>query len=284
MHEDITQSPNPQTLTGSTPTAESDYLTQMVDISKSFGGLEVLNEVNLSVKQGEVLGLVGDNGAGKSSLMKILTGAYHPDAGQILFHNAPVHIRRPQDSRKLGIEMIYQDLALCQNRNVSANMFLGRELVRFSLPFGFLKLLDWPEMKRQTEQILGNIHIKVKSLDMAVEKLSGGQRQAVAIGRAISFEPKLVIMDEPTASLALKEVETVLQLIRNLRQKGISVIIISHRIEDIFDVADRITVLRAGRVVGTYDIQSVSPEDIVHAMFLGRSANITEKVVTEGSE
>lgn len=250
--------------------AAGNLLVQMRGISKHFGGLQALRNVNFEIRQGEVLGLVGDNGAGKSTLMKILTGAYHPDEGSIHFNGRPVQLHRPQDSRNLGIEMIYQNLALCPNRNVTANIFLGRERAKFSL-FGFLKVLDWPEMRKQAIHILESLHITIKSLDVPVEKLSGGQQQAVAIGRAVSFDPQLVIMDEPTASLALKEVESVLELIRNLRKRGISVIIISHRLQDVFSVADRIGVLRAGELVEIYNIPQVSPDEVVRAMFLGRN-------------
>lgn len=263
------QSVDPQTDSAEGGEA-SNPLVQMVGISKHFGGLQALRDVNFEVRRGEVLGLVGDNGAGKSTLMKILTGAYHPDEGSIHFNGTPVQLQRPQDSRHLGIEMIYQNLALCPNRNVTANIFLGRERAKLSL-FGFLKVLDWPGMKKQAVQILDSLHITVKSIDVPVEKLSGGQQQAVAIGRAVSFEPQLVIMDEPTASLALKEVESVLELIRNLKKRGISVIIISHRLQDVFSVADRIGVLRAGELVEIYDIQYVSPDEVVRAMFLGRN-------------
>jgi simple sugar transport system ATP-binding protein len=164
--------------------------------------------------------------------------------------------------------MIYQELGLCGKRNATANLFLGRERVKFSL--GFLKILDWSGMRRDATDILDNLHIRLRSLDLPMEKLSGGQRQAVAIGRAVSFNPKLVIMDEPTASLALKEVNAVLELIGSLRQRGISVILISHRLQDVFQVADRITVLRAGEAVATHVTGEVSMDDIVSLMFLGR--------------
>jgi len=248
-----------------------ENLVEMVGISKSFGGLHALKDVNLSVGYHEVVGLVGDNAAGKSTLMKILTGAYNADAGYISFEGSQVDIRRPQDSRSLGIEMIYQDLGLCPKRNVAANLFLGREQVKLSL--GILKILDWPRMKRDTATILENLHINIKQLERPVEKLSGGQRQAVAIGRAVSFDPKLVIMDEPTASLALKEVGAVLDLVGSLRDRGISVILISHRLQDVFQVADRIAVLRAGELVATHNTAEVSMDDIVSLMFLGRERN-----------
>lgn len=253
------------------PPGAGENLVEMSGIHKSFGGLHALKDVNLNVRYHEVMGLVGDNAAGKSTLMKILTGAYNADAGRICFDGCQVDIRRPQDSRNLGIEMIYQDLGLCAKRNVPANLFLGREQVKVSL--GLLKILDWPRMKRDTATILENLHINIKQLDRPIEKLSGGQRQAVAIGRAVSFEPKLVIMDEPTASLALKEVGAVLDLIGSLRDRGISVILISHRLQDVFQVADRIAVLRGGVMVATHPTAEVTMDDIVSLMFLGRERN-----------
>jgi len=253
------------------PTGPGENLVEMSDIHKSFGGLHALKDVNLKVRYHEVMGLVGDNAAGKSTLMKILTGAYSADAGSIRFDGRQVDIRRPQDSRNLGIEMIYQDLGLCAKRNVPANLFLGREQVKLSL--GLVKILDWPRMKRDTATILENLHINIKQLDRPIEKLSGGQRQAVAIGRAVSFEPKLVIMDEPTASLALKEVGAVLELVGSLRERGISVILISHRLQDVFQVADRIAVLRGGEMVATHPTAEVTMDDIVSLMFLGRERN-----------
>ena len=266
-----TQSVQPSIAPGGSAIAApkpGQYLVEMVGIAKSFGGLHALKDVNLNVAYHEVVGLVGDNAAGKSTLMKILTGAYNADVGHIHFEGRKVEIRRPQDSRNLGIEMIYQDLGLCPKRNVPANLFLGREQVKLSL--GLLKILDWPGMKRDTATILENLHINIKQLDRPIEKLSGGQRQAVAIGRAVSFNPKLVIMDEPTASLALKEVGAVLDLIGSLRDRGISVILISHRLQDVFQVADRIVVLRGGEMVASHPAAEVTMDEIVSLMFLGR--------------
>jgi len=260
-----------QTSSTTDPPKSEKNLVEMVGISKSFGGLHALKDVDLNVGYHEVVGLVGDNAAGKSTLMKILTGAYNADAGYIRFEGSQVDIRRPQDSRGLGIEMIYQDLGLCPKRNVAANLFLGREETRVSL--GILRILDWPKMKRDTATILENLHINIKQLERPIEKLSGGQRQAVAIGRAVSFDPKLVIMDEPTASLALKEVGAVLELIGSLRDRGISVILISHRLQDVFEVADRIAVLRAGEMIATHPRADVTMDDIVSLMFLGRERN-----------
>ena len=269
MDTDVHLSPGPQPDTRTALSGTGELLVEMVGIHKSFGGLQALRDVNLTVRRNEVVGLVGDNAAGKSTLMKILTGAYHADRGSIRFDGLPVQIQRPQDSRRLGIEMIYQDLGMCAKRSVVANLFLGRERNRMSL--GFLTILDWPGMRRDAQRILDSLHIEIESLDRPMEKLSGGQRQAVAIGRAVSFDPKVVIMDEPTASLALKEVEAVLDLVRKLRANGISVIFISHRLQDVFSVADRIAVLRSGELVGNYPAAEVTPDEIVRLMFLGRA-------------
>jgi simple sugar transport system ATP-binding protein len=269
MDTDVLLPPGPQPDLQAAPSGRGELLVEMVGISKSFGGLQALRDVNLTVRRNEVLGLVGDNAAGKSTLMKILTGAYHTDHGSIRFDGSPVHIQRPQDSRRLGIEMIYQDLGMCAKRSVVANLFLGRERSRMSL--GFITILDWPGMRQDAQRILSSLHIDIESLDRPVEKLSGGQRQAVAIGRAVSFDPRVVIMDEPTASLALKEVEAVLELVRKLRTNGISVIFISHRLQDVFSVADRIAVLRSGELIGTYPAAEVTPDEIVRLMFLGRA-------------
>jgi ABC-type sugar transport system ATPase subunit len=271
MDSQSVELPKTQASSTTAPHRSDENLVEMVGISKSFGGLHALKDVDLNVGYHEVVGLVGDNAAGKSTLMKILTGAYRADAGYIRFEDSQVDIRHPQDSRGLGIEMIYQDLGLCPKRNVAANLFLGREEVRLSL--GILKILDWPKMKRETALILEQLHIDIKQLDRPIEKLSGGQRQAVAIGRAVSFNPKLVIMDEPTASLALKEVGAVLELIGSLRDRGISVILISHRLQDVFEVADRIAVLRAGEMVAMHPRAEVTMDDIVSLMFLGRERN-----------
>ena len=251
--------------------SRSQNLVEMTNISKSFGGLRALQKVDITVPTGAVVAIVGDNAAGKSTLMKILTGAYQSDSGNISFEGETVSIRTPGDSKKLGIEMIYQDLALCPNRNVTTNIFLGREKTRLNL--GILRVLDWTGMKAEARTILETLQIQIGSLESPLRKLSGGQRQAVAIGRAVSFSPKLVIMDEPTASLAIKEVDAVLDLIRQLQQSGISVILISHRLEDVFAVSDWIFVLRAGRMVRKFVTREVVPDEVIRHMFLGHASD-----------
>lgn len=213
-------------------------------ISKYFGAVTALENVSLHLMRGEVLGVVGDNGAGKSTLMKVLSGLYTPSTGQLLVDGSPVHFNSPRDAHMRGIEMVYQDLALAGNMRISENIFLGREQTRrvFGLPF-----IDNQANIRHAQEHLDKLKIHVKSVHQRVEELSGGQRQAVAIARATAFNAKVVIMDEPTAALAIKEVRKVLDLINDLKSHGIGVILISHRMDDIFYVCDRVMALFRGR-------------------------------------
>lgn len=219
------------------------FRVEMVDIRKSFGAIEALRGVNLRIKPGEVAGLVGDNGAGKSTLMKVLSGAEIPDVGRILVDGEPLPLTGPRSSRAHGIEMVYQDLALCNDLDVAANLFLGRE------PYDqWTRRMNHKAMHAEAAGHLDRLHIRVKKTDQSVATLSGGQRQAVAIARAVTFDPKILILDEPTAALAAKEVETVLQLIRDISSRGVSVVLITHRLQDLFGVADRFVVLYEGIV------------------------------------
>ena len=219
----------------------AEYRVEMVDIRKSFGMIEALRGVNLRVKPGEVVGLVGANGAGKSTLMKMLSGAEIPDSGRILIDGEPLPLTGPGSSRAHGIEMVYQDLALCNDLDVAANLFLGRE------PYHPLtRRLHHARMHAEALQDLERLHIRVNRTDQNVATLSGGQRQAVAIARAVTFDPKVLILDEPTAALAAREVETVLALIRDISSRGVSVVLITHRLQDLFEVADRFVVLYEG--------------------------------------
>ncbi|MFN2175081.1 MAG: ATP-binding cassette domain-containing protein [Anaerolineales bacterium] len=222
-------------------------IVEMINIKKSFGAVQALRSVDLKLNHGEVLGLVGDNAAGKSTLMKVLSGAYIPDEGQILIDSKKVHIGNPEDSRHLGVEMVYQDYALADNLQVSANVFLGREIVRWK--FGPLRIMDKKSMDIEARDLLDRLRIDIDNVQLKVENLSGGQRQAVAIGRAIAFDAKVIIMDEPTAALSVAAIGKVLELIRELKNIGSSIIMISHRLEDIYEVSDRVIVLRHGRKV-----------------------------------
>lgn len=214
-------------------------------ISKYFGAVTALENVNLQLMPGEVLGVVGDNGAGKSTLMKILAGLYQPSKGELLVRGQPVTFHSPKDARDRGIEMVYQELALAGNLTIDENIFLGREQKRRVL--GVLPLVDHAANAERAQQHLDKLRIRVKSVHQRVEELSGGQRQAVAIARATAFDAKVVIMDEPTAALAIKEVGKVLDLVKDLKNHGIGVIFISHRLDDIFYVCDRVMALFHGR-------------------------------------
>jgi ABC-type sugar transport system ATPase subunit len=227
--------------------AEAIPIVEMRNIKKSFGGVQALRGVDLVLHHNEVLGLVGDNAAGKSTLMKILSGAYIPDIGEVLIEGKKAHITSAWDARQQGIEMVYQDLALANNLDVVGNVFMGREAV--SLKLGPLGVMDEHHMEQETERLLNRLKIDISSVRLSVESLSGGQRQAVAIARATAFDSKVTIMDEPTAALSVAAIEKVLDLVRELKAQGASIIIISHRLEDIYQVSDRMMVLRQGRKV-----------------------------------
>jgi len=233
-------------------------LVEMQHISKAFGKVRALQDVNLYVNPGEVLGIVGDNAAGKSTLMKILTGAYRADSGRILLDYEPIEIHRPEDSRALGIEMVYQDLALAENLDVAANVYLGQELTR---KIGPLHVLDDGAMRSRTQDLIGRLRIDLPEPRQVVETLSGGQRQGVAIGRAMLFDARLVILDEPTSALSLLATNQVLRLIGQLKRNGIAVILISHRLDDVIAAADRVVVLRQGRVVAMRPVQKMHPDE-----------------------
>lgn len=212
-------------------------------VAKYFGAITALKDVNFQVAAGEALGVVGDNGAGKSTMMKVLSGLYSPSEGSLYYKGTPVKFNSPRDARKVGIEMVYQDFALAGNLPIYENIYLGREPGR---KFGGLTLLDRALARKMAQDHLDKLKIHVKSIDQNVEELSGGQRQAVAIARATAFDAKIVIMDEPTAALAIKEVGKVLDLINTLKNEGVAVIIISHRMDDIFYACDRVMALYQG--------------------------------------
>jgi simple sugar transport system ATP-binding protein len=229
------------TMTETTPVVE------MRNIKKNFAAVQALRGVDLVLHHGEVLGLVGDNAAGKSTLMKVLSGAYVPEEGEILIEGRKAHMTDPLDARRLGIEMVYQDLALANNLDVTSNVFLGREAV--STQLGSFSVLDTRRMEQDAQRLLDRLKIDIPSVRLLVERLSGGQRQAVAISRAMAFNSKVIIMDEPTAALSVAAISKVLDLVRELKTQGASIIIISHRLEDIYSVSDRLMVMRNGRKV-----------------------------------
>ena len=241
-------------------TSANNIILEARDISKYFGTITALKSANLSLKPGEVLGVVGDNGAGKTTLMKVLSGLYKPSEGSIFFEGKEVNFSSPRDSQNLGIEMVYQDLALAENLPIGDNIFLGREPTK---SFGFFKFLDHKKRKQLTEEHLAKLKINVKSADQKVEELSGGQRQAVAIARATAFDAKIVIMDEPTAALAVKEVGKVLDLIRGLKNLGVGVIVISHGMDDIFTVSDRVMALFQGTNFAESQLRETSRDEVI---------------------
>jgi len=235
-------------------------LLQARSITKRFGGLQALADVDVDIHAGEVLAILGDNGAGKSTFIKILSGAYEPSAGTLLLDGAPVSFVSPQDAADVGIATIFQELALSENLSIAENVFLGRELVRRVLGVPFLKR---QAMKQKVAELLNTLEAHISDPEAAVGSLSGGQRQAVAISRALNLNARLVIMDEPTAALAVAETRKVLQLIRRLAEGGRAVILISHNMHDVFEVADRIVVFRRGRKIAERRRSETDPEEVV---------------------
>ena len=240
--------------------SSKNIVLEAKNISKYFGTITALENVNLTVREGECLGVVGDNGAGKSTFMKVLSGLYKPSSGSLFFDGNKEILNSPKDSQNLGLEMVYQDLALAGNLPIGENIFLGREPTK---NFGFLKLLDYKKIKELSEAHLDKLKIHVKSAEQKVEELSGGQRQAIAIARATAFNSKIVIMDEPTAALAIKEVGKVLDLINSLKRMGVSVIIISHRMDDIFAVCDRVMALFQGTNFAESELSKTTRDEVI---------------------
>src|SRR5258708_4206361 len=239
-------------------------ILQVKDLYKRFGGLVAVDHVSLDIHPGEVVGLLGDNGAGKSTLIKMISGAYKPDGGQILLDGEGVSFSTPLEARRRGIETIYQDLALCENLDASANIFLGRERMRHQL--GIFRVLNRPYMLRESRQVLDQLDIRIPELRSPIRQLSGGQRQAVSIARAVYWKARLMIMDEPTAALGVPEQLKVLELIRTLRNQGVPVILISHNMQDVFAVADRAIVMRRGSKAGEVRIGETNENEVVGLM------------------
>jgi len=249
----------------------SQPVLELRGISKRFGAVQALSDVDVSIAAGEILALVGDNGAGKSTLIKTMSGVGPPTSGQLLFDGKEVSILRPQDATRLGIATVYQDLALCDNLDVVANLFLGRE----SHPAGPFRLFSWIDelaMERQALELLRQLSVSIPTVRTPVASLSGGQRQSVAIARSLLGQPKVVILDEPTAALGVAQTAQVLDLVVRLRERGHAVVIISHNLADVFAVADRIVVLRLGRNAGEFKVGEVDEDDVVAAITGVRSA------------
>jgi D-xylose transport system ATP-binding protein len=240
-------------------------ILQMRGISKRFGAVQALSDVDFEVYPAEVLGLVGDNGAGKSTLVKIISGVYRSDSGQYLFEGRKVTVSTPREATDLGIETVYQDLALCDNLDVVANVYLGREQTTAVVP-GVVRTLSEIAMEQNTVRLLGELHVRLPSARRQIAMLSGGQRQSVAVARAVMWNSKVVLLDEPTAALGVEQTGQVKDLIRRLRERGLGVVVISHNLADIFDISDRIIVLRLGRRVATFDTHTTNQESVVGAI------------------
>ncbi|GEM46988.1 ATP-binding cassette domain-containing protein [Deinococcus cellulosilyticus] len=237
-------------------------LVEMQNISKRFGGVQSLDDVSVDLMPGEVVGLLGHNGAGKSTLIKILSGAYTADSGKILVNGQEAHIRSPKDAQRYGIETIYQNLALADNLDVAANIFLGRELLKGPT-------LDEDHMEYEARQVLDRLKVHLPTLKKPVLTFSGGQRQAIAIARAIYFKARVLIMDEPTAALGPQETRQVGELIKALKSEGVGIFLISHDMHDVFDLSDRVSVMKNGKLVGTVRTQDVTQDEVLGMIISG---------------
>jgi D-xylose transport system ATP-binding protein len=247
-------------------------IVEMRDVSVAFGGLHAVRDVSIDLKAGEVVGLVGGNGAGKSTLMRVLSGAHHADSGEVRVNGQPVDIRNPRDAKALNIETIYQTLALADTIDAPGNMFLGRELT------DRLGSLDDSSMESETRKIMKRLNPNFTRFALPVKSLSGGQRQAVAIARAVYFNARILIMDEPTAALGPAETAQVRNLVRQLKADGIGIFLISHDIHDVFDLSDRISVMYHGRIVDTVNKDDVTADDVLGMIILGKKPDeVTEK-------
>lgn len=244
---------------------DKEPILQMREISKRFGAVQALSDVDFEVFLGEVVGLVGDNGAGKSTLVKIIAGTYQADSGEYIFEGHPVTVNNPRDATDLGIQTVYQDLALCDNLDVVANLYLGREEMRPVVP-GLVRSINEIAMEKHSQSFIETLHVTIPSLRSKIATLSGGQRQSVAVARAVMWNSKVVLLDEPTAALGVEQTRQVKDLIVRLREQGLGVVVISHNLEDIFDVSDRIIVLRLGKRVATFETDVADPERVVGAI------------------
>jgi D-xylose transport system ATP-binding protein len=246
----------------------SDPILELRGVNKSFGVVHVLHDVDFAVYPGQVTALVGDNGAGKSTLVKIIAGIYGRDTGEYLFEDKPVHVHGPRDVAALGIEVVYQDLALCDNLDIVQNMFLGREEIKRGI-------LDEPDMEARARETLASLSVRtVQSVRQTVASLSGGQRQTVAIAKAVLWNSRVVLLDEPTAALGVAQTRQVLDLVRRLADHGLGVVFISHNMTDVFEVADRITALYLGRVAADVGAKDVTHQQVVELITAGRSGTL----------
>jgi D-xylose transport system ATP-binding protein len=249
--------------------SEQQPILELRGVSKSFGAVQALYQVDFSVAPGQVMALVGDNGAGKSTLIKCIAGIHPSDEGEVVFEGQEVSIHGPKDAARLGIEVVYQDLALCDNLDVVQNMFLGREEV------ATLRRLDETNMERRASDTLASLSVTtIRSVRQTVAGLSGGQRQSVAVAKAVMWNSKVVILDEPTAALGVAQTRQVLDLVKRLGQQGLAVVLISHNLHDIFEVADKITVLRLGQNVGVLNRSEVTQTQVVEAITAGALSKV----------
>jgi D-xylose transport system ATP-binding protein len=243
----------------------ANALLELSGVSKRFGPVQALDRVDFAVHAGEVVGLVGDNGAGKSTMVKTIAGIHSADEGTLRFDGREIKVSRPQDATRLGIATVYQDLALCDNLDVVANIFLGQEEISPG-PGQASRQLDEAKMEHRAGQLLSGLSVTIPSLRTEVGTLSGGQRQQVAVARSLLGEPKVVLLDEPTAALGVPQTKQVLELIRRLREHGLGVVVISHNLANVFEVADRIVVLRLGRTAGDFKAEETTEEHVVSAI------------------
>ncbi|MDX3973533.1 ATP-binding cassette domain-containing protein [Shinella sp.] len=248
------------------PETSPHIVLEARNVVKTYGHVTALAGVDFELRAGEILAVVGDNGAGKSTLIKALTGALHPTSGEILLDGAPVHFRGPLDARHAGIETVYQDLAMAPALDIASNLFLGRELRAPGILGSIFRRLDKKRMREEARRAMSELKFRLPSIDNAVEALSGGQRQGVAVARAALFARKLVIMDEPTAALGVRETGQVLELIRSIRERGLAVVLISHNMPNVFDIADRIHIMRLGRRAAVVTPKTHSMNDVVAIM------------------
>jgi D-xylose transport system ATP-binding protein len=257
----------------------AEPLLECRGVSKSFGAVRALYQVDFEVRRGEVMALVGDNGAGKSTLVKCVAGIHPFDEGEVRFEGRPVSIHSPRDTARLGIEVVYQDLALADNLDVVANMFLGRERTRAGV------VLDESAMEQDARETLDSLSVmSLRSVRQIVAGLSGGQRQAVAVSKAVMWNSKLVILDEPTAALGVAQTRNVLDLVRRLAERDLGVVIISHNLHDIFECADRITVLRLGQRVAEFETAKTNQQEVVHAITAGELEHVPGMAATGAPE
>jgi len=274
MAENVTPSVGEMSSTSPDRPPSGEPRLRLRGVSKSFGAVRALSNVDFEVYAGEVVGLVGDNGAGKSTLIKVISGVGPADEGEIFLEGQKVSVPSPPAANRLGIETVYQDLALCDNLDVVANLFLGRE------ERSFLRSLDEIDMEKQGLSVLKSLEVKIPSVRATVAMLSGGQRQSIAVAKSILRQAKVVLLDEPTGALGIVQTRQVLHLIRRLRDQGLAVVVISHNLADVFEVVDRVIVLRLGKRVGTFDIKTTTPEQVVAAI---TGAEFGAMLVTEGA-